>query len=316
MSDHNLDNSIQKVGSDAYPQKRYSAKELGEMMNNCPLQLFNVDIAACTDWYTNDDYMEEMLSYVVEEQKIDNMIEFILMKHEYQTVTEHHPKVCYRVADERKYVPYVEDLNMKLEAMRVRVLHSREVAARMEEMKKRWASATTSTAKTSSVAVPLSDPSAAEKNETKPPSFDDDSTDSTVEYHLSDLPSDVRSKILIYDDKKYTVFVIALRGPVKEWIDNHRLQDWNVVRFICRLRNIVEKRCSIRIFGSFLKHIGLGNQKNNMKQRQDANDKNALTAYDDSKAVNPNFFKLRKDGKEVEELLADVIEYDTTKMTA
>ena len=44
-----------------------------------------------------------------------------------------------------------------------------------------------------------------------------------------------------------------------------------------------------------------------MKQRSDANDKNALVAYDDLTNRNPQYYYLRKDGSDVEELLSDVI---------
>ena len=81
------------------------------------------------------------------------------------------------------------------------------------------------------------------------------------------------------------------------------------VRFVCRIRGIVARHCSLSIFGSFLEHIGLGNQENNMKQRQDANDKNAIIAYDDPHNTNSKFFFLKKDGKVIEDLLADVIDY-------
>ena len=294
----------------ATPKRRYSAKELAEMMNTHPEELFNVDIAACTDWYTNDDYMEEMMSYVVEEEKIDSLIEFIRTMHEYQTINQHHPKVCYRVPDERKYVPYVEDLNEKLCAMRVRVLHAREVEARVAEMRKRWsAMSTTATCRSSLEAHPAKHLHYGQ-SETQPPSYSDDSTDNTIDYHLDDLPKDVRSQILIEEDKRYSLFVNDLLGPVKEWIDKKHLQDWNVVRFVCRVRGIVAKHCSMNIFGRFLDHIGLGNQENNMKQRKDANNKNAMIAYDDPKNTNGMFFYLKKDGKEIEELLANVIDVE------
>lgn len=288
--------NISSMGSSvtATPKRLYTAKELGEMMNTHPEQMFNVDIGECTFWYTNDDYMEEIMSYIVEEERIDGLIEFIRMTQEYQTISLHHPKVCYRVTDERKYVPYVEDLNERLCAMRVRVLHAREVEARMEELKKRWSALSITTTNTSSLAVPPAKPSPSERSETLPPVFSDESTDNTTDYHLKDLPRDVRSQILIVEDKRYSQFVKALLGPVKEWIDKNRMQDWNVVRFVCRLRGIVAKSCSLNIFGRFLEHIGLGNQENNMKQRKDANDKNALIAYDDPKNTNGKFFPSEK----------------------
>ena len=43
-----------------------------------------------------------------------------------------------------------------------------------------------------------------------------------------------------------------------------------------------------------------------MKQRTDANDKNALIAYDNNEN-NRHYYLLRKEGKEVEEILEEII---------
>ena len=284
----------------ATTQRRYSAKELGEMMNTHPDQLFNINLEECTDWFANDDYMEEMLSYVKDEKRIDELIEILCLKHE-AAVCNRHPKVCYRVTDERKYAPYVDDLDIKLDAMRVRILHKREIDTRLEEMKMRWASTTTDES-----------PKSDNKNEniynqTTPPAFTANTDSGTIEYRMDDLPEDVRDQILIANDALYAEFVTTLKGPVKNWIDKNRLQDWNVVRFICRLRGLVAKSCSMSIYGRFLEKIGLGNQENNMKQRQDANDKNALIAYDDPNNRKFQYHYLKQDGKKVEELLCDII---------
>ena len=143
----------------------------------------------------------------------------------------------------------------------------------------------------------------SETSQTTQPIF---TTDETVLYHIDDLPEDVKDQLLIDNDKIYSDFVTTMCGPVKGWIDKRRLQDWNVVRFICRLRGIVARKCSMAIFGMLLEKIGLGNQENNMKQRTDANDKNALIAYDDHE-YNPHYYLLRKEGKEVEEILEEII---------
>ena len=143
----------------------------------------------------------------------------------------------------------------------------------------------------------------SETSQTTQPIF---TTDETVLYHLDDLPKDVKDQILIDNDQIYSDFVTTMCGPVKGWIDKRRLQDWNVVRFICRLRGIVARKCSMAIFGKLLEKIGLGNQENNMKQRTDANDKNALIAYDNNEN-NRHYYLLRKEGKEVEEILEEII---------
>ena len=320
MVDHNPNNSIQKVSSDANPQKRYSAKELGEMMNTSPLSFPYLDMGWQTEWY-NEEFIEDVFRHITDVSRIQGLMRLITVKWQRQ-IDDRHEKVVRFDPVSRSWIPYVENLPAKLDDIFNRVLEYRKHKEEEEQLTREWLQAFSDSTQTDvpqpsePSATDPSKPSSVEKNETKPPCFADDSTDSTVEYHLANLPADVRSQILISEDEKYTVFVGAMRGPVKKWIDKHRLQDWNVVRFICRLRNIVAKHCSMKTFGSFLEHIGLENQENNMKQRKDANDNNALTAYDDSKGIYPKFFNLRKDGKQVEELLADVIEYDESKMSA
>lgn len=302
MNNNKLTYHSQTRSSAATNPNKFSAKEVGEMINTHPGKLFRVDIGLCTDWYTNDEYMEEIISYIEDEKNMELLIKYILLKQEQQTCVEHHPKVCCRVTDDRKYAPFVADLSSKLDAMRVRELHRREIGAKLKEMEEMWSSSITDDSidnDKQSVANTLT-------NKTTPPIFKEKSEGVAPQYHIADLPQDVQNHILLSDDKTYSLFVNTLKGPVKKWIDKKRLQDWNVVRFICRLRGIVTTKCSLNIFGLFLEKIGLGNQENNMKQRQDANDRNALIAYAAQKR--DTFWQLRKDGKEVEELLADVIE--------
>ncbi len=308
MNNQSLTDYHQSSSSAAAPSKIYSAKELSEMFNTHSAEFFRVDIGLCTDWYTNDDFIEEMMSYVVDEKRMDELIKFILLKQE-QQICKHHPKVCYRVPDERKYAPHVPDLSTKLDAMRVRVLHEREVNAKLKEMESMWMTTSTEVSSTDNVELvtnAITD-TPSEPSETNPPVFTNCSEGEPPMYHLADLPDDVQKQILINDDKVYTEFVVTLKGPVKKWIEKHRLQDWNVVRFICRLRGVVASKCSTHIFGKFLEKIGLGNQEDNMKKRKDANDPNALIAYDSSPKMGDKLWKLRKDGKEVEDLLDDVI---------
>ena len=279
------------------PQKIYSAKELAEMMNTHPDQLADVNIGACTDWYRNEDYMEEIISYLETEESIDQLIKFILLRQKYDIYVNKHPKVCYRVPNEQKYAPYISDLSEKLSAIRTRELQKREIIASLEEMKTMWSS-------TGSVSE---DSIQTFESKTTSPQFGESSIDGNIKYHLEDLPQDVRDQMLIETDKLYTVFVETMQGPVNSWIKKRHLQDWSVVRFICRLRGIVTRKCSIVIFGKLLEKIGLGNQENNMKQRKDGNDNNAMIAYDDPSNSNVKFWCLKKDGKEIEKLLETVI---------
>lgn len=300
-----VQDNISTMGSSAAatPKTRYSAKELGEMINTHPQDFLHVDIGLCTGWYTDDDYMEEMISYVKKEESIELLISYILLIQERQVCIEHHPKVCCRVKDSRKFAPYVEDLKEKLDAMHVRTLHKREIEAKVAEMQSLWAVPTSTVAQEEMASEENAD---SATNETVAPVFSEDTFDNTFSYHLSDLPEDVKKQVLIKTDDVYSQFVETMQGPVKGWVDKHRQQDWNVARFICRLRGIVTRKCSMNIFGKFLEKIGLGNQENNMKQRKDANDENAMLIYDDP-IKSQKIWKLKRDGKEIEAMLSDII---------
>ena len=196
------------------------------------------------------------------------------------------------------YEPYHPQFENKVDAIVEKIRQKRELEQSLKKQLEEWNDLRHEISSTTQTNIP------SEINQTSQPTF---STDESVMYHLDDLPMDVQKQILITDDKVYSDFVTTMRGPVKGWISKRRLQDWNVVRFVCRLRGIVTRKCSLSIFGKLLEKIELGNQENNMKQRSDANDKSALVVYDDLTNRNPKFLYLRKDGKEVEELLSDVI---------
>ena len=197
------------------------------------------------------------------------------------------------------YEPYHPQFEIQVDAIVEKIRHKRELEQSLKKQVEEWNYLRNETSSTTQTII------SSEISQTSLPYF---STEESVLYHLDDLPEEVKNQILITDDKVYSDFVTTMCGPVKVWIDKRRLQDWNVVRFICRLRGIVTRKCSLSIFGKLLERIGLGNQENNMKQRSDANDKNALEAYDEVTASNKQkYYRLRKDGKEVEKLLSDVI---------
>lgn len=122
------------------PTRRMSASEIAEMVNSHSDRLLDVDFGFCTDWYRNVDFMEEVISKVNTTEDIDQLIRLMLLKQGLQTCCDHHPKVCYRVTDERKFAPYVEDLGQILHAVRCRVLHNRDMQREMDEFRRKWCS--------------------------------------------------------------------------------------------------------------------------------------------------------------------------------
>lgn len=189
-------------------------------------------------------------------------------------------------------------LKTKVDAIAEKIRQKRELELSLKKQLEEWNGVRHKKSSTTQIVIP------SEISQTSQPSF---STDESVMYHLDDLPKDVQKQILITDDKVYSDFVTTMCGPVKDWIDKHYKQDWNVVRFVCRLRGIVTRKCSLSIFGRLLERIGLGNQENNMKQRKDANKDERLKDYDNPERKQ-YFWQLKKDGDEVESLLKPIIE--------
>lgn len=284
--------------------KPYSAQEIGNIMNTKPLELVKEDIGSLTRWY-DCEFIEEIFRNIDKEPDIQMLMTLIVVRWQRQ-VDEHHQKVCHYVPSIRSWVPYVENLRDKLNVVFERVKAYRKHKEEERQMVEQWKlmfgdkeQKTIIPAKTIISACINNKEGDSTQVKSKP--------NIEIEYSLNDLPTEVRNHIRIEDDKLYSDFVVTLKGLVKQWIDQHNLKDWNVVRFICRLRGIVSRKCSLRIFGTFLEKIGLGNQENNMKQRKDANNDSFLNDYDDPRKKQ-YFWKLKRDGDAIEKELNPIIE--------
>ena len=282
--------------------KPYSAQEIGDIMNTKPLELMKMDIGYLTRWY-DCEFIEEILRCIEKEPDIEMLMTLIVVKWQRQ-VDERHPKVSHYDTATRSWVPYVENLQDKLNIVFERVKSYRKHKEEERQTEERWkllfGAQELDTAPHQSFTPAYQFSKTESPNPELTPQIE-------IEYRLDDLPDEVKSQFLIKDDQLYSDFVVTLKGPVQNWISKHHLKDWNVVRFICRLRGIVTRKCSLRIFGKFLEKIGLGNQENNMKQRKDANNDTFLKDYDDP-YKKKNFWQLKRDGDAIEKELKPIIE--------
>lgn len=274
----------------------YTAAEVAEMVNSHSKELFGVDFGICSNWYNDDSFFEEVMSNIHNEADIDTAINLINQAQYIQTNMTHDPNVCFRYGTYKEYIPRVENLKEKLYGIRDRELRSRKILENRQQMMSEWTSNSTA-------------PAHYTATDCQPVNTNEVVETSTTEYHLADLKLDVRNHILIDDDKRYNEFISIIKGPINEWIEKHRLQDWNVVRFVCRLHGILSKNSSMEVFAFFLEKIGLGDSiriLNNMKKRKDANDKEAIKKT--ALYRNKIFWKLKNDAKKIEEFLSDFIE--------
>lgn len=276
--------------------------KLADILNHDIMKLKLMEIAKITHYY-DCFFIEEVLNKVESLSDIDRFIG-IIKTHWELDVYDHRDMVTKYDPSTREYVPYVPDLKTKLDSIRDKISHKRELKQKLDKQWEEWEVEHQSPATKTEVPQFLSTSPAIQFEScinTK-----DSDIDIDIEYKMDNLPEDVKNQILISNDQLYSEFVTTMQGPMKQWIDKHRLQDWNVVRFICRLRGIVTRKCSMNLFGKFLESIGLGNQESNMKQRKDANNDTYMKDYDD-----PNkkkyFWKLKSDGDAVEKILEPII---------
>ena len=277
--EHQLDSSAAIT-----PPKTFSAEELAKMFMTSRPDFLGMDMELATrSW--DDEFIYQFLYFVREQPLIDLALEWI----ETAWKKKYFPLDNYCLATSITRNSAKQAFHTKLGLLESAVTQRLEDEYKEAELMKKMVAgyAENETVSGAAVATPKDNKQA--------------------EYHLADLPNDVARQILIDDDELFSEFVNTMKGAVSNWIDKHHLQDWNVVRFVCRLRGVVTRKCSMAVFGKLLEWMELGNQENNMKQRTDANDTNALIAYDDPANKNPKFWRLKKDGKQIESLLEDII---------
>ena len=276
-------------------------------MNTNPQALFDIQLGRQTDWYTNTDYMEEIIASINDVERIDGFIKILLTMQEYQVAVEHHPKVCYRVTDERKYAPFVSDLATILDAIRTRVLHSREIQRQLDELKMEWSP----TSSGSGEDYKSQDDSC---DNTPPGTFNDSTITDIPRYKKSDLPYNLKDYLAIPNDKLYSEYVDILKNEIWPWIQKMNrgkglIKKWNAVKFISLLRGIIRRgRDSVQEFTDFLNHIFKGEQEfkeNTITQYSAANDDKNFKGYD----LTPYKcdISLKQDGREIEMMLSPII---------
>lgn len=277
------------------PNKRYSAKELTEVLKTSPKVFMMLDLKVQTNAW-NLDYIFDFLYYIRDVKQIDFMIVWFTS----QWTKDKGVHSSFTNASNKNLIQELRDFEDNLANVKQLVMEKIVQEEADKELLKQYEGLFGGVTVTSSSVL-------GDRNQTDVPAFDNPQATEQPKYHLDDLPEDVKNQFLISNDALYSDFVETVKGPVKEWIDKHHKQDWNVVRFICRLRLIVARKCSMAIFGKFLEKIGLGNQESNMKQRKDANNDKYLEEYDDPKKKQ-YFWQLKKDGDAIEKELQSIID--------
>lgn len=285
----------------------YSALELGEMMNQRPLDLLKLDIGFQTRWF-DCDYIEEILSFVNDEGKMLMLMTLIVNEWRKKTA-EHNPHVAYRNPETKEYVPFVTDLNIKLDAICKRLLAEREQIHQTSLFRKQF------------MEQYSRPPSSAEQRNIHQPqinlpnvmNIDDDNGEEAdeIEFRMEDFDRYKLRCLLISDDKTFDTFVRLMRNKVWPFVEKNKNKYCNALRFVCMVHGIIGEKTSMPEFDDLLQAIipGLSSQLSSMKQRQDANQKKNLKNYrDPNKRRNNDCYQLANDCPPIEERLKPVID--------
>ena len=276
-------------------------ERLAELINEEPAALSTVSISELTCCY-NLEILERVLRQVLPE-RLDNAITIISKRWEID-VDDRVARVVYFDTQLRTYVPYTKDLPDRLEEIKQRIVRRRQLESELQLEEQALV-----TLHNSSATQTQSEP-ADVKNQTKAPQFSegDEALPVEPEYHMADLPYDVKGIFTFDDDVTFSIFMKCMH-KVKEWISSHNKQDWNVVKFVLILRNVLAKKTTMKLFAKLLLKLfpGIDDQEGNMKHRQDANDADNYVRYDDpQKCKWQSCKKLKEDGTEVEDYFEDV----------
>ena len=268
---------------------------LVELIDCYSNNLSSLNMAAATQNY-QPELIERELMKIQDVEKAKKVVKIILAIWDLDIIAQRDGVVKYD-PESSGYVPYITDLPERLQQIINRMILRQQREDELAALARSW-----------------------QENSTSSPQFQDDNKVITAppchageeaeneeepEYHMADLPEEEFKHVLLKNDRQYSCLVHDLCGPVKKWVDEHNLMDWNVVRFTLAKHYIIARKTSVRVFNNIISHI-IPNYNGNheiIKKRQDANHKNWETYEDDYK-----YWKLKKDVKKVEECLANTIE--------
>lgn len=293
-------------GAAAPTKFTYSALELGEMMNHKPLDLLKLDIGYQTRWF-DCDYIEEILSFVNDEGKMLMLMTLIVEDWRKKTA-EHHPHVAYRNPKTKEYVPYVEELNIKLDAICKRLLAEREQIEHADLFRKQfmqqYSQPLSTAAHNNTHQSQIHTQGIINKDE------DNGDEDEELEFRMADFDKHKLRCLCISDDKTFDTFVRLMRNEVWPFVSQNKNKYCNALRFVCMVHGIIGEKTSMPEFDDLLQAIipNLPSQLSSMKQRQDANKKKNLINYrDPKKRRNNDCYQLSNDCPDIEEILQPVI---------
>ena len=284
-----------------------SAEELARIYIKSRPDFLGMDMEEATNHW-NLNYIFDFLYHVRNLSDINLAIEWLAGKwadthHFYDTynnlkdpkLIEEHQRFVLSLKDIKDSLISRFDAEEREEALRVQMLMGYNTKTATEVMQKE-------------------DVPQHNSDETDSPRFEESNSSGLSEYHIKDLPEDVRKILTFADDETYSLFVRNMNEDTWLMVSSNKGKYLDRLRFVCNKFEITAKHTDRKQFDKLLHYIipnlgEIGNLESAMKKQTDSN-KDANYKYYDSPLYNhrSKCYDLCKVGAELEECLTPVLE--------
>ena len=303
----------QKVSADLAFEKVYSAYELGDLMNNNPLALMKLDLGVQTKWY-DCDFIEQAMSFIQKEPDMLMFMTLIVQTWRAQTA-QRLPHIAYRDPKTKQNVPYVSNLDDKLQEIHDRIMSDRKQLEEARSFRQLFFETYCKQHEETDFVTPPKETRKLFGSSSVVHSFKNESGNHS-KISLDSLPDSVRSKILLSQDV-FDVFVKQLNDDTWSIVNANKGSLCDALRFICIKRNIIARDTDRETFDSILHQIvfelkDTPSLLSSMKRRTDTSSNKlsrSIACYDSPiKRHQDEVWKLINDCKPLEESLQPVYE--------
>ena len=279
-----------------------SAEELSTIFKTSRGKFIDIDLGMAThEWDMN--YIFDFLYYINDVECIDFLVDWLCSKWD----IAHGVLASFDNANNRILLTQREDFHDSLAHTRELVLKKIQQEDHIKELELKMLDSF-------SIEVHAEDNTEIESDSTQQPQFVTSDNIDGPQYHMADLPDDVRACILFDDDETYSLFVSNMREDTWLKVSSNKGRYLDPLRFVCNKFQITARKTTRDEFDKLLHYVipGLGNVGNlvsAMKKRTDTID-SANYKYYDSPVYShrSKCYKLVADGIVIEECLTPVLE--------
>ncbi len=279
-----------------------SAEELATMFKTSRGKFIDIDLGVAThEWDMN--YIFDFLYYIRDDDAIDFQVDWLCSKWD----IAHGVLASFDNANNRELLAQREDFQDNLARTRSLVHKKIQQEDHIKELEVRMLDSF-------SIDVHAEDNTVMESDSTQQPQFENSDNIDGPQYHMADLPDDVRAHILLADDEMYSLFVSNMREDTWLKVSSNKGKYLDPLRFVCNKFQITAKDTTRDEFDKLLHYVipglgDVGNLVSAMKKRSDSNDSANYKYYDSPVYSHRNkCYKLVADGIVIEECLTPVLE--------